>query len=239
MGLLKKVQEKKDIQEHEILETDLINQKLKTKTIQEKSKEKKRQTKVKKDEPKGLLQKAPIIKKLYFDKKNCEVIEEKKGFGYNRLASRRILRDKTSKVYFYEVTEPVLTEVEKDIKTELAHLFKMLADVNVGNMTELEKNKFLKETLDQIVVDNDIDFSRKTIIKTDYNKTEEKKSLFFKKANENKNKPKTFSKTKDKNILKKTKQELTEEEKKIKEKIYYHLFRDFIGYNKIDILMTN
>ena len=239
MGLLKKVQEKKDIQEHEILETDLINQKLKTKTIQEKSKEKKRQTKVKKDEPKGLLQKAPIIKKLYFDKKNCEVIEEKKGFGYNRLASRRILRDKTSKVYFYEVTEPVLTEVEKDIKTELAHLFKMLADVNVGNMTELEKNKFLKETLDQIVVDNDIDFSRKTIIKTDYNKTEEKKSLFFKKANENKNKPKTFSKTKDKNILKKTKQELTEEEEKIKEKIYYHLFRDFIGYNKIDILMKD
>ena len=238
MGLLKKVQEKK-IQEHEILETELINQKTQINTILEKPKEKKRRTKVKKDEPKGLLQKAPIIKKLYFDKKNCWVIEEKKGFGYNRLASRRILQDKTNKVYFYEITEPVLTEDEKDIETEITHLFKMLADVNVANMTEEEKNKFLQETLDQIVIDNDIDFNRKKIIKIDKNKRKEKKLLFVKKTNEKKGKSKTLLKTKDKKPIKKTKQELTEEEKKIKEKIYYHLFRDFLGYNKIDILMKD
>jgi len=239
MGLLNKVQEKKIIQEQETVETEIINQKPQTKTIQEKPKEKIRQTKEKKDEPKGLLQKAPIIKKLYFDKKNCEVIEEKKGFGYNGLATRRILQDKSSKVYFYEITEPVLTEVEKDIKTELTHLFKMLADVNAANMTEEEKNKFLQETLDQIVIDNDIDFNRRTIIKIDEDKTKEKKPFFFKKTTEKKDKSKTFSKTKDKKTIKKTKHELTEEEKKIKEKIYYHLFRDFLGYNKIDIIMKD
>src|SRR4030042_2471367 len=239
MGLLNKIQEKKIIKEQETIETEIINQTPQTETIQEKPKEKIRQTKGKKDEPIGLLHKAPIIKKLYFDKKNSVLIEEKKGFGYNRLASRRILQDKSSKVYFYEITEPVLTEVEIDIKTELTHLFKMLADVNVANMTEEEKNKFLQETLDQIVIDNDIDFNRKIIIKTDEEKTKEKKPWFSKKTNEKKDKPKTFSKTKDKKTNKKTKQELTEEEKKIKEKIYYHLFRDFLGYNKIDILMKD
>ena len=239
MGLLNKIQEKKIIKEQETIETEIINQTPQTETIQEKPKEKIRQTKGKKDEPIGLLQKAPIIKKLYFDKKNSVLIEEKKGFGYNRLASRRILQDKSSKVYFYEITEPVLTEVEIDIKTELTHLFKMLADVNVANMTEEEKNKFLQETLDQIIIDNDIDFNRRTIIKIDEEKTKEKKPWFSKKTNEKKDKSKTFSKTKDKKTNKKTKQELTEEEKKIKEKIYYHLFRDFLGYNKIDILMKD
>jgi len=239
MGLLNKAEEKKIIQEQETIETEIINQKPETITIQEKPKEKIRQPKAKKDEPKGLLQKAPLLLKQYFDKKNCEVIEEKKGFGYNRLANRRILQDKSSKVYFYEITEPVLTEAEKDIKTELVHLFKMLADVNVANMTEEEKNKFLQETLDQIVIDNDIDFNRRTIIKTDEDKTKEKKPLFFKKTNKKNGKSKTSSKTKDKKTVKKTRQEFTEEEKMIKEKIYYHLFRDFLGYNRIDILMKD
>ena len=235
MGLLTKLKEKDITQEQETLETEIINQKTQTNTILEKPKEKIRQTKEKKDEPSGLLQKAPLIKKQYFDKKNCEIIEEKKGFGYNGLATRRILQDKSSKVYFYEITEPVLTEVEKEIKTELTHLFKMLANINVANMTEEEKNKFLQETLDQIVIDNDIDFNRKTIIKEDEDKTKHKKSLFFKKTNKKKSK----SKTKNKKINKKTKQELTIEEQKIREKIYYHLFRNFLGYNRIDILMRD
>jgi flagellar protein FlaI len=115
----------------------------------------------------------------------------------------------------------------------------MLADVNVANMTEEEKNKFLQETLDQIVIDNDIDFNRRTIIKIDEDKTKEKKPLFFKKTNKKNGKSKTSSKTKDKKTVKKTRQEFTEEEKKIKEKIYYHLFRDFLGYNRIDILMKD
>ncbi len=236
MGLLTKLKEKEITQKQETLETEIINQKTQTNTILEKPKEKIRQTKEKKDEPKGLLQKAPLIKKQYFDKKNCEIIEEKKGFGYNGLATRRILQDKSSKVYFYEITEPVLTEVEKEIKTELTHLFKMLANINVANMTEEEKNKFLQETLDQIIIDNDIDFNRKTIIKKDEDKTKQKKSLFFKKTNKKKE---IKSKTKNKKTNKKTKQELTIEEQKIKEKIYYHLFRDFLGYNKIDILMRD
>src|SRR4030042_5784899 len=193
MGLLNK--------EKEIVETEIINQKPQTNILLEKPKDKIRLTKEKKDEPKGLLQKAPLLIKQYFDKKNSEVIEVKKGFGYYGLATRRILQDKSSKVFFYEVTEPILTEVEKDIKTELAHLFKMLANINIGNMTEEEKNKFLKETLDQIIIDNDIDFSRKTFITKDEDNTKQKKLSFFKNINEKKVK----LKTKDKKTNKKTK----------------------------------
>jgi flagellar protein FlaI len=221
----------------------------------------------KNEETKGLLQKAKQIKtqeetqepektkpiEKYLDKKNCEIIEEKKGFGYNGLATRRILQDKNSKEYFYEIIEPILTEVEKEIKTELAHLFKMLAKVNVGNMAEEEKNTFLKQTLDQIIKDNDIDFTGRKIIKKEEDKTKAKKSLFSKKTPEEiqkqkllkkqekisklevkKKKLQTISKTSKKN-----KQELSEEEKKIREKIYYHLFRDFLGYNKIDVIMKD
>jgi flagellar protein FlaI len=262
MGLLEKAQERKQILEQEIVETRVIPKKSQTRTIHEKPKETIKQTK-------GLIKKAKEIKQeieqklepipekpleKYYNKDNCIIIEEKKGVGYNGFAARRILQDKNSKEYFYEIEEPILTEVEKEIKTELAHLFKMLANINVGNMTEEEKKNFLKETLDQIIIDNDINFTGRKIFKKEENKTKEKKSLFSKKTKEEiekqkiikkqdkinkleeKNKKlKSDSKTKDK----KTKQNLTEEEKNIKEKIYYHLFRDFLGYNKIDVIMRD
>ena len=246
MNLLEKTQERKKIQDQELVKTEGITQKTKTKTVHTIPKEKE-------DETKGLLRKAELLKKHIFDKNNCQIIEVKKGFGYNGLATRRILQDRYSKEYFYEIQEPILTEVEKEIKTEIAHLFKMLANINVSNMTEEEKNKFLQETLDQIVIDNDIDFTGRKIIEKDENKTKEKKPLFskvtkeeiqkqkllekqekIKKLKEKKKKSKLFSKTKDK----KTNQEITDEEK-IKEKIYYHLFRDFLGYNRIDVIMRD
>jgi flagellar protein FlaI len=248
MGLVEKAQEAQDqkkIQEQKQEKPETITQKIKPETID---------TIIKKtDEIKGLLQKVNLIKKQIFDKKNCEIIEIKKDLGYNGLATRRILQDKYNKEYLYEIQEPILTEVEKEIKTELAHLFKMLADIDISNMTEEEKKNFLKETLDQIIIDNDIDLTGRKIIKNDEHNPNEKKSLFSKKTKEEKQKQellkkqenikklgekkkklKSFSKTN-----KKTKQELTEEEKKIKERIYYHLFRDFLGYNKIDVLMND
>jgi len=264
MGLLEKAQERKQIleQQTELVKTKVKTQKTQTKTILEKPEETIKQTK---DETKGLLKKAkekkqeieqkiePITEKpleKYYNKDNCIITEEKKGFGYNGLAVRRILQDKNSKEYFYEIEEPNLTEVEKEIKTELAHLFKMLANINVGNMTEEEKKNFLKETLDQIIIDNDINFTGRKIFKKEENKTKEKKPLFSKKTKEEiqqqkllKKQEKTqklkSTKTKNKKTDEKTKQKLTEEEKNIKEKIYYHLFRDFLGYNKIDVIMRD
>jgi archaeal flagellar protein FlaI len=262
MGLLEKAQERKQILEQK---TEIVQTKEKKQTtILEPPKEKIKKTIEKKDETKGLLQKTkekkqelektetPKEKPLekYYNKDNCIIIEEKKGFGYNGMASRRILQDKTTKEYFYEIEEPTLTEVEKEIKNELSHLFKMLANVNIVNMNEEEKKTFLKETLEQIIIDNSIKFTGRKIFKKDENKTKEKTHLFSKKTNEESNKDtkekkkkiNLFSKTKDKTENqepKKRKLELTEEEKKIKEKIYYHLFRDFLGYNKIDVIMKD
>ncbi|PNX46060.1 MAG: hypothetical protein BV457_08365, partial [Thermoplasmata archaeon M9B1D] len=81
---------------------------------------------------------------------------------------------------------------------------------------------------------------------------EEKKPLFSKKAEENKEvkeKKSLFSK-KDKEEkkplfskrepdTKKNKEELGAEEKISKDKIFYHIFRDFLGYGKIDIIMED
>lgn len=252
MGLIEKVEEtqkRKKIQERKELETEIITQNTSTKTID---------TIPTRFETKGLLQKVNLLKQHIFDKKNCEIIEVKKGLGYNGLATRRILQDKYNKEYLYEISEPILTEVEKQIKTELTHLFKMLANININKMTAEEKKKYLKETLDQIILDNDIDLTGRKIIKKDENKINEKKPFFSKKTKEEKQKQKllekqeklkkleekkkklkSFSKTKDKKTNNTIKQELTEEEKNIKERIYYHLFRDFLGYNKIDILMRD
>ncbi len=139
--------------------------------------------------------------------KGKEIVDEKKGFGFKGLATRRIIFDKTKNEYFYQVEEPSLSEHEKEIKKKLAHFFKMLADINVTNISRKEKEKYLKETLDKIVKDNSLKF-----------------------VTENKNTKKT-------NFSFKQKKELTKEEKIARDKIYYHLFRDFIGFGRIDILM--
>jgi flagellar protein FlaI len=246
MGLIEQsdeIQDAEKIQEKKQVKSEEVTQKTKTININ---------SIPKKHEVKGLLQKVNLLRKHIFDKQNCEIIEIEKGLGYNGLATRRILQDRYNKEYLYEIQEPILTEVEKELKNELTHLFKMLADINISNTTIDEKKKFLKEKLDQIIIDNDIDLSGRKIIKKDENKTNEKKPLFskktkeelqkqkkIKKLEEKKKKIKSVSLTKDNKTNKKNKEELTEEEKKIKEKIYYHLFRDFLGYNKIDILMMD
>ena len=98
---------------------------------------------------------------IYLLFKRKKVIEEQTGFGYKGLGTRSIVFDYDTKEYVYEVSEPYLTQYEKDVKKELSHLFKMLADVNITDMDEEDKKQYLEETLEQIIIDNDIKFYRK------------------------------------------------------------------------------
>ncbi len=185
---------------------------------------------------------------------NKKIIEEKKGFGWKGLGIRRITFDETTSEYYYEVVEPELTAHEKEIKKELTHLFKMLADVNVTGLKKEEKKKYLEETLEQIIIDNDITFSPE---KPKENK--EKRHikniisiLSKKRTNEKQSKDKhsKFLNLKEKfsinNILygkkerkNREKELLDKSAQESKDKIFYHLFRDFIGYGRIDILMED
>ncbi len=115
---------------------------------------------------------------------SIEIIEAEDGFGYKKLGKKRIIFDHKTDEYRYEVDEPTLTDDERSVKKELSHLFKMLADINTFDMDKKEKEKFLLETLEHIIIDNDIAF-----------------------------------------------------EEPSRDAIFYHIFRDFLGYGRIDILM--
>ncbi len=72
--------------------------------------------------------------------KNKEIIDERKGFGWKGQGSRRIVYNNKISEYVYEVSEPVLNKNELEIKKELSHLFKMLADMNVSS-TEMKRRE--------------------------------------------------------------------------------------------------
>jgi flagellar protein FlaI len=116
--------------------------------------------------------------------RDIEVIEEQTGFGWKEQGSKRIIYDHATHDFVYEVIEPQLNEDEKQTKNEIAHLFKMLADINTFDMTYEEKQKFLEETIERVITDNHIYI-----------------------------------------------------EEGSKDIIYYHIFRDFLGYGRIDIPM--
>ena len=122
-----------------------------------------------------------IVEELNDDE---EILDEKTGFGWNGLGSRRLVFDNIRKEYVYKVFEPKLDDSEIEIKEKLIYLFRSAADLDVFEITEIEKRKYLEETLDKIVDDNNI--------------------------------------------------KLDEESR---DKLFYHIFRDFLGYGKIDILM--
>jgi len=171
---------------------------------------------------------------------NIEIIDEKTGFGWKGLATRRIIFDKDLNENIYRVSEPVLNSFELDKKNEMSRLFKMLADVNITNINHEEKEKYLEETLEQIILDNNIKFIRK---EKDESKS---KGLSFDFLKKKKTPEQTEKKKSIKEIFsfkkKKEKVEpriLNEQEQKSKDKIFYHLFRDFLGYGKIDIIMKD
>jgi len=263
MGLLEKAQTKKETKSN--LETVQI-EKVKPSGLLEKAEKKKTTKKTESTtKPTGLLEKAKIkksekeeakpttIKKIEGD---IELIEEKTGFGYKGLGIRRIVYDNTINEYYYNVIEPTLTEEEIEIKKELSHLFKMLADINVTNATHEEKEKYLEDTLEQIIIDNNIKFRPKKkkektkglkLFNKEKNKEETKEKtkelkLLKKEKIKKAKKEKETSKTKEKKLkksLKEKKEELTAAEKELKDKIFYHIFREFLGYNKIDIIMND
>jgi flagellar protein FlaI len=141
--------------------------------------------------PKSLLAQArkkkdevPSGKILQIGEKKIQIIEEQKGFGWKKQGTKRIIYDHTNHEYVFEVIEPQLNEEEKQIKNEISHLFKMLADINTFDMISEEKEKFLITTIEQVISDNHIYF-----------------------------------------------------EEESKDTIFYHIFRDFLGYGRIDILM--
>jgi len=115
---------------------------------------------------------------------DIEIIEEQIGFGWKEQGSKRIIYDRVTHDFIYEVIEPQLNEDEKQTKNEIAHLFKMLADIDTFDMSNEEKEKFLEETIERVISDNHIYI-----------------------------------------------------EEDSKDVIYYHIFRDFLGYGRIDIPM--
>jgi flagellar protein FlaI len=116
--------------------------------------------------------------------RDIEIIEEQTGFGWKEQGSKRIVYDHVTHDYIYEVMEPQLSEEEKQTKNEIAHLFKMMADIDTFDMSFEEKTKFLEETIEHVIADNHIYI-----------------------------------------------------EEGSKDTIYYHIFRDFLGYGRIDIPM--
>ena len=263
MGLLEKAKQRKQTLDESKDPTDLnitkqdVRDEIKSSGLLEKARQKKQEPV---SEETDLVEKEAVTeeseKKVYHGisvktDNEKKVIDEKKGFGYNNLGSRRIIFDHNINEYVYEITEPVLNEDEIEIKNELSHLFKMLADVNVTNADKEEKKKYLDETLEQIIIDNNIKFGPrykgskkkgkglakfKNKDKQDKKeedeadkKDQEKKKFSFKKNDKT-----------DKTKLGLTgRKELTAAEQESKDKILYHIFREFLGYNRIDILMED
>jgi len=213
MGLLEKAQEKKQKQE------EIDNEVL----LQEKVGLSQERDNTKKDLQENLTEEKKIkdyhFKKLNGTKFKKEIIEEKRGFGWKGLGTRRIVYYNDINDYIYEVTEPVLNESEKVIKKELSHLFKMLADVDVSK-------------LEQVIIDNDIKFYPR-----ENNKTEKSRFNLIKTKKKNIDKPLPKIPINENNEEKLSKNEKDLLIEKSKEKIFYHLFREFLGYGRIDILM--
>jgi len=186
--------------------------------------------------------------------KNTKIIEEKKGFGWNGLGIRRIIQHNDTGEYFYQVIEPKLTPFENELKKEISHLFKMLADIDVTGTETKERKKYLEKTLEQIVIDNDIKFfpTKNKQTKNEEKKPKTFKELFqFKKSKNNSQKKKidflpsfnsvkdSFQKMFDKELKQQEKEQMERQAQETKNKIYYHLFKEFLGYGKIDIVMKD
>ncbi|MEX2738135.1 MAG: type II/IV secretion system ATPase subunit, partial [Candidatus Wukongarchaeota archaeon] len=167
-----------------------------------------------------------------------DVIEEKRGFGYNNQGSRKIVFNHNINEYVYEVNEPDLNENEKEKKDELSRLFKMLADVDITTMDKKSKEKYLEETLENIIADNNFKFI--TERKVEKRKKSTKKAGPKEKKEKGQNKKPLTKKAPPPTItVKLSKEELEAAEKSAKNRVFYHIFREFLGYGKIDILMND
>jgi len=216
----------------------IVDEQLKHLGFLEKAKQRKQQVGIEKitEEPKVLQVYTGIKAK---GKSGKEVIEEKKGFGWKNQGIRKIVYNHDINEYVYELVEPVLTENEKEKKVELARLFKMLANVDITNMDKKSKEKYLEETLENIISDNNFRFVTN---KEEKPKKPGKKEEKPKEKKVKGQKPKLFEKKKKEEKapkIKLNKEELDAAEKHAKDRVFYHIFREFLGYGKIDILMND
>ena len=141
MGLLEKAQQRKQNlnETKDTLESDIVVEKrdkqIKTIGLLEKSKKREKQLSEKtRDIKEGIAEE--ILEKqepttVYPVSK--DIIEEREGFGWKGQGIRRIVYDHKISEYVYEVSEPGLDSNDLEIKKELSHLFKMLADVNISS----------------------------------------------------------------------------------------------------------
>lgn len=111
-------------------------------------------------------------------------VYERKGFGWKGLGSRIIYYDKKRNEFCYDVIEPDLDEREQKIKDKVIYFFRIRADLDVFNLEESDKKKYLQKTLEKII-----------------------REKFIRLKGDS------------------------------KDKVFYYIFQEFIGYGKIDILM--
>ena len=123
MGLLEKAQQKRQMQQKlkdpiKIVDSTIIEKtekKTEQKGLLEKAQQKRKETTTEKKVQ------TPEKKKAYTGVKvkgKKEVIEEKKGFGWKGLGKRRIVFEQEINEYVYELSEPALSEDEKETKEE-------------------------------------------------------------------------------------------------------------------------
>jgi len=115
---------------------------------------------------------------------SSKLVDEKSGFGWKGLGSRRIFYDKELDEYVYEIREPKLSNEEKELMNKLVYLFGVSADFDVFDKNIVEKSDYLESTIQSIIENNHIDLKNDS-----------------------------------------------------KDRIFYYIFQDFIGFGKIDILM--
>lgn len=179
--------------------------------------------------------------------KDTTIVEEKKGFGWKGLGVRRIIKHNETGEFFYQILEPQLTLFETELKKEITHLFKMLADIDVSGKETEERKEYLEKTLEQIITDNDIKFYSVEKKETGSKKTF--KELFtFKKSKDKQQKSSdehhlsvidSIKKRFDKELKREENERLEQIAKRSKDAIFYHLFKEFLGYGRIDIVMKD
>jgi len=126
----------------------------------------------------------------------------------------------------------------------------MLADVNVSSKEFSERSEYLQSTLEQIVTDNNITFypvekkeKEKKSFKElfSFSKKEKKEQVKEKEKKENfiHSLSTTITKTFNKQQRLEEKERLERYAKESKDKIFYHVFREFIGYGRLDVIMMD
>ena len=175
-----------------------------------------------------------------YTKKVEEVLEETKYFGYKGLGSRTVVFDKNTNEHRYIVKEPVLTEEEENIRKELVKLFKLLADVSTFDAEEHEKQRVLEKALNQIIQDNDIKIKESSKNLVFYPPAEGfVSSDKIDVAMENDAVDVYSNSVFEEFIDRKLREKGVDVPIPSKDKIFYYLIRDFVGYGRIDILMRD